>query len=182
VELAVPGEHMVPNALAAAACGVALGVSAAESAAALKAARVSAWRMQVSTTPSGVRVVNDAYNANPTSMAAALRSARWMARGGRCVAVLGHMAELGRTGPAEHERIGELVARLGIDRLVTLGEEARPIAAAAVREGVEPENVEHAATREEALAVLVRWLRPGDVLLVKASRVAGLERLAEVVP
>src|SRR5204863_2928504 len=91
VELPIPGEHMVPNALAAAACGWALGVGVAECAAALKGARVSAWRMEAFTTANGLRVINDAYNANPTSMAAALQTARTMAGTGRLVAVLGHM-------------------------------------------------------------------------------------------
>jgi UDP-N-acetylmuramoyl-tripeptide--D-alanyl-D-alanine ligase len=180
VELAVPGAHMVPNALAASACGIALGVTPAECATALKEAHVSAWRMETFTTEGGVRVVNDAYNANPTSMQAALQSLRWMARPPRrAVAVLGHMAELGPISTQEHERVGELVARLGIDRVVTVGPPARAIAVAAVREGVEPENVAPFEDPQAALADLRAWLRPGDVVLVKGSRVAGLERLAE---
>jgi UDP-N-acetylmuramoyl-tripeptide--D-alanyl-D-alanine ligase len=179
VELAVPGEHMASNALAAAACGVALGLSEGECAAALKGARVSAWRMETFETDDGVIVINDAYNANPTSMAAALKAARWMAGRGRCVAVLGEMAELGTVADREHERVGELVARLRIDRLVTVGEGARRIAAGALREGVEPDRVMTVDGRQEALAAARESLGPGDVVLVKGSRVAGLERLAE---
>jgi len=180
VELAVPGAHMVPNALAASACGIALGVTPAECATALKDAHVSAWRMDTFTTGDGVRVVNDAYNANPTSMRAALQSLRWMARPpSRAVAVLGHMAELGPISEEEHARVGELVARLGIDRLITVGPPARAVAVAAQREGVEPGNVAAFEDSAAALADLRAWLRPGDVVLVKGSRVAGLERLAE---
>lgn len=179
IELGVPGEHMVENALAAAAVGRALGVPTAEIAVALKGARVSAWRMETFTTEDGVRVVNDAYNANPESMAAGLKAARWMAREHRLVAVLGHMAELGPISLAEHERLGELVVRIGVDRLITVGEPARAIHRAAVREGLEPEHAAAVTTPQEALEALRRWVRPGDVVLVKGSRVVGLEVVAE---
>lgn len=179
VELGVPGEHMVPNAVAAAACGMALGLTAEECAAALKGATVSAWRMETFITSDGVVVVNDAYNANPESMAAALKAARWIARNGRLAAVLGHMAELGPITLEEHERLGELVVRVGVDRLIAVGEEARMIHRAAVREGQLPEDAAAYDTSEEALEDLRDWCRPGDVVLCKGSRVVGLERLAE---
>ncbi|MGH2738465.1 MAG: UDP-N-acetylmuramoyl-tripeptide--D-alanyl-D-alanine ligase, partial [Actinomycetota bacterium] len=131
VQLAVPGEHMAWNALAAAAAGVALGLTAGECATGLKEARVSSWRMEITVGRDGIRILNDAYNANPTSMAAALKAARWIAGRHGCVAVLGPMAELGAASPEEHERVGELAARLGIDYLVVVGEEARLIAVGA---------------------------------------------------
>jgi UDP-N-acetylmuramoyl-tripeptide--D-alanyl-D-alanine ligase len=179
IELAVPGEHMVSNALAAAACGLVLDLSAAECASGLKGARVSPWRMETFTTADGVHVVNDAYNANPESMAAALRSARWMARKGRLIAVLGPMAELGPIAAEEHERVGELSARIRVDRLITIGVDARAIAAAALREGVEPENVHSYDDPADALADVRAHAGAGDVVLFKASRVAALDRLAE---
>jgi UDP-N-acetylmuramoyl-tripeptide--D-alanyl-D-alanine ligase len=179
VELAVAGEHMAWNALAAAACGIGMELSAGECAAGLKEARVSPWRMEVLKARSGLRVLNDAYNANPSSMAAALRAARVMAGDGRCVAVLGEMAELGSIAPEEHARIGELVARLRIDRLVTVGEAADAIAVSAVREGVEPDRVTRCTTVEEAMEAVLADVRPDDLVLVKASRAVGLERLAE---
>ena len=179
VTLAVPGEHMVSNALAAAAAGVTLGVPLALCAGALAEAAVSAWRMETFTTDDGVRVVNDAYNANPESMAAALRAARWMAGEGHLIAVLGTMAELGPIAAREHERIGELAARIRVDRLIAVGESAGPIAAAGLREGVEPENVACYDDPQEALDDVRRTARPGDLVLFKGSRVAGLERLAE---
>jgi UDP-N-acetylmuramoyl-tripeptide--D-alanyl-D-alanine ligase len=179
VELAVPGEHMIANALAAAACGVALGMTAAECAAGLKGARVSRWRMETFASPGGIRVVNDAYNANPESVAAALRAARWIAGDGRLIAVLGTMAELGPVSAAEHARIGELAARIRVERLVTVGAEARAIAVAAAREGIPAEEVASYDDVEEALDDVLRHARRGDVVLFKASRVVGLERAAE---
>jgi len=122
--------------------------------------------------------VNDAYNANPESVAAALKTARWMAAEGRLIAVLGQMAELGAIADEEHERIGELAARLHVDRLITIGAEAKMIAVAGMREGVEPENVADYDDVDAALADVLAIARGGDVVLVKGSRVAGLERLA----
>jgi UDP-N-acetylmuramoyl-tripeptide--D-alanyl-D-alanine ligase len=179
VELAVPGEHMVSNALAAAASGIAHGVSPAECAAALKDARVSAWRMETTTNDRGVIVVNDAYNANPESMAAGLKAARWIARDRRLVAVLGHMAELGPISLEEHERLGELVVRVGVERLVTVGELARPISRAALREGQLPGDLASYDDADDAIEDVRAWAREGDVVFLKGSRVAGLERVAE---
>jgi UDP-N-acetylmuramoyl-tripeptide--D-alanyl-D-alanine ligase len=179
VSLPVPGEHMVPNALAAAATGVSMGLSVEQCATGLAGAEMSSGRMEVFESADGIRVVNDAYNANPTSLAAALRAARWMAGTGRCIAVLGHMAELGPISAAEHERAGELVARLGIDLLVVVGREADLIAVGAAREGVEPERILRSEGPDEALHVIRSVARPGDLVLIKASRVARLDRLAE---
>jgi UDP-N-acetylmuramoyl-tripeptide--D-alanyl-D-alanine ligase len=177
--LAVPGEHMVSNALAAVAVGSVLGVPVADCAAGLADATVSRWRMETFTTGDGVRVLNDAYNANPESMAAALRTARWMASDGRLIAVLGPMAELGDIAETEHERIGELAARLRVDRLVTVGDAAKAVAVAGLREGVEPGDVASYDDPDAALADVRAHARPGDLVLFKASRVVGLERLAE---
>ena len=179
VALTVPGEHMVSNALAAAAVGRWAGLTLAECAAALKGAGVARWRMETFTGASGIVVVNDAYNANPESMAAALKAARWIAEGTRLAAVLGHMAELGPIAFEEHERLGELVVRIGVERLVTVGDEARAIARAAFREGQLPEDVASCDVRMGAGDDVRGWASPGDVVLVKGSRVAGLERAAD---
>ena len=179
IELAVPGEHMVQNALAAAACGLVLGLTPAECAAGLKGARISHWRMETFTNAAGVRILNDAYNANPESMAAALRTARWIAGDGRLLAVLGTMAELGPAAREEHERIGEHAARIGVDRLITVGDEAHRIAESARREGVEPDDIASYEEGIDALSDVRSHARPGDVVLLKASRVVGLERVAE---
>lgn len=178
VRLPVPGEHMVADALAAAAVGWSLGITPKEAAHGLAHASVSRGRMQV-VLVDGIRLVDDSYNANPTSMAAALKAARWMAGKSRCVAVLGYMAELGSIADEEHERIGELAARLGIEELVVVGSEARLIAMGGEREGIEPERIHLCDDVSQAIDLLPGLVRPGDLVLVKASRVARLERVVE---
>ena len=158
VELAVRGVHQAANALAAAAAALACGVGLADVAAGLADAELSPWRMDLRRSPSGAWVLNDAYNANPASMAAALRSlAALPAR--RHVAVLGFMAELGADGPAAHADVAALAADLGID-VVAVGTDLY---------GMSP-----VADAVAALGVL----GDGDAVLVKGSRVAGLEELA----
>jgi UDP-N-acetylmuramoyl-tripeptide--D-alanyl-D-alanine ligase len=178
VRLPVPGEHMVPDALAAAAVGWALGVSVDASAEGLARAPMSGGRMETVET-GGIRFVNDSYNANPASMAAALRAARWMAGDSRCIAVLGHMAELGPIAATEHERVGALVAELGVDILIVVGEDARPIAVGAQRDGMEPDRIRLCEDVTHAVETVQEVARPGDLVLVKASRVARLERIVE---
>jgi UDP-N-acetylmuramyl pentapeptide synthase len=179
VLMPAPGEHLVADALAAAAVGAAFEIDPEETARAISAARISGGRMEEVQGVRGLRVINDAYNANPTSTAAALRAARWMAADGRCVAVLGLMAELGPIAVEEHERIGELVARLGFDALVVVGAAARRIAVGAEREGVEPERIVVCEGPAEAVEAVNRLAGPGDVVLVKGSRAARLERVVE---
>jgi len=178
VRLTIPGEHLVSDALAAAGAAVALGVDVGTIAAGLSEARASAWRMETTDAPGGWRVINDAYNANPGSVAAALKALVVMARGRRTWAVLGAMAELGEHAAAEHDRVGRLAVRLGVRRLVAVGEETRPLYEAARMEGMTPEEATIVADPEEALRIARAELEPGDVVLVKASRAVGLERLA----
>jgi UDP-N-acetylmuramoyl-tripeptide--D-alanyl-D-alanine ligase len=178
--LPVPGEHLVGCALAAAAAASVLGVGPAEVAAGLAGARLSPGRMQVRRRPDGLTVVNDAYNANPSSMAAALKTLAALGRqGGRTIAVLGEMAELGPTAAAEHDRIGRLATRLGIDRLIGVGEPGRVMVNAARMEGMWPEEAEAVADPDAALALLTPVLAPADVVLVKASRVVALDLVAD---
>ncbi len=179
VTLGVPGEHMVANALAALAVATELGVDLEAAAEALGRARVSRWRMETFETPDGVRVLNDAYTANPESVAAALRTSRWMAGDHRLIVVFGPMAELGSIAEREHERVGELAARLRVDRLLTVGADAEPIAVAAVREGIPPDDVASYEDPAPVLSDIRDHARAGDLVLVKASRVAGLAALAE---
>lgn len=174
VRLGLYGAHHVGNSLAAAAVARELGMPLDHVVAALDTARpASRWRMEVADTGGGVRVVNDAYNANPESMAAALQALAAMAAGrrpGRSWAVLGEMAELGEHGPAAHADIGRLAAELGVDRLVTVGAAAR-----AILDEAKGEPVDDVAA---AADLLRREVRPGDVVLIKASRSVGLERIA----
>jgi UDP-N-acetylmuramoyl-tripeptide--D-alanyl-D-alanine ligase len=161
MHLSVRGAHQVINALGAAAGAMACGLAVENVAAGLASATLSPWRMDLQRTPTGALVLNDAYNANPTSMTAALRSlASLPAR--RRVAVVGVMAELGPSGPAEHRRMAELARELGIE-LIAIGTSyygARVV-----------ENVDGALAELAGLA-------DGDAVLVKGSRVAGLETLA----
>jgi UDP-N-acetylmuramoyl-tripeptide--D-alanyl-D-alanine ligase len=180
VRLAVTGAHQVGNTLAVAAVGRELGMDLPALAGALATLRVaSARRMDVFDRPDGVTVIDDSYNANPSSTAAALRALVAMGRGRagsgrgsarRTIAVLGYLAELGDHERAGHERVGALAAELGVDRLVVVGEPAAPIhhgASASQSWGGESVQV---ADQDAAVAVLRRELRPGDVVLVKGSR------------
>jgi UDP-N-acetylmuramoyl-tripeptide--D-alanyl-D-alanine ligase len=179
VTLPVPGRHNAYNAAAAAAVAVDLGVSLEDVATGLADVRLTEWRMQVFTAASGVTVVNDAYNANPTSMRAALAALSDMNTGGRRIAVLGDMRELGSLAELAHFRLGEEVAGLPIHVLVTVGDLARRIGEGALTESMDPDAVRPCATAEEAVEVLDDLLQPGDVVLVKASRSLGLERVVE---
>ncbi len=179
VRLATYGAHQVGNSLAAAAVAVELGMPLPALETALAEARpLSRWRMEVTERPDGVLVVNDAYNANPESMAAALRALQTMARGRRSWAVLGAMGELGAGAAEAHRRVGELAARIGVDRLVVVGPDAAGVHDAAGGEPGWAGEPAHVPDADAALALLRAELRPGDVVLVKASRAAGLERVA----
>ncbi|MFD3453709.1 UDP-N-acetylmuramoyl-tripeptide--D-alanyl-D-alanine ligase [Streptomyces sp. NPDC058691] len=185
VTLRLYGEHHVSNALAAAAVARELGMPTEEIAVALsEAGTLSRWRMEVVERPDGVTVVNDAYNANPESMRAALRALAAMgraaeARGGRTWAVLGEMAELGGESLAEHDAVGRLAVRLNVSKLVAVGGQAAAwVQMGAYNEGSWGEESVHVSDAEAAIDLLRSELRPGDVVLVKASRAVGLERVA----
>ena len=179
VALLLRGEHSAHNALAAAAVGVTLKVPIESIAAALGASMPqSKWRMEVRESEEGWIIVNDAYNANPDSMRAGLEVLASMSTGRRSWAVFGEMKELGETAEAEHEAIGRLVGDLGITRLVGIGEGARPMERACKAEGSFLTEATWVATPDEAITLLRSELSPGDVVLVKASRSIGLERLA----
>ena len=186
VTLAVHGDHQVSNALCAAAVGLACGATLEQVAAALAAAGpTSRRRMQVSERADGVTIINDAYNANPDSMSAGLKALAWMSRGGtpkrRSWAVLGEMAELGDDAITEHDRIGRLAVRLDVSRLIVVGS-GRPMSAmlhGAVMEGSWGSEATPVADAAAALELLRAELRPGDVVLVKASNSAGLGPLAD---
>ena len=171
VTLAVAGHHQVGNSLLAAAVAVRLGAPVPDVAAALGDLRlVSSRRMDVFDRADGVTVIDDSYNANPASTAAALRALAAMGTGRRTVAVLGYLAELGAYERAGHEEVGRLAAELDVDLLVVVGEAAAPIgagAAAVARWGGKSVLV---TDQPAAMALLRGELRPGDVVLVKGSR------------
>ncbi|MBK3640433.1 MULTISPECIES: UDP-N-acetylmuramoyl-tripeptide--D-alanyl-D-alanine ligase [unclassified Streptomyces] len=181
VTMRLYGEHHVSNALAAAAVAHELGMSAKEIATALSEAdSLSRWRMEVTERPDGVTIVNDAYNANPESMRAALRALAAMGKGRRTWAVLGKMAELGDEALAEHDAVGRLAVRLNVGKLVAVGgREASWLQLGAYNEGSWGEESVHVSDAQAAVDLLRSELRPGDVVLVKASRSVGLESVAQ---
>lgn len=181
VQLRILGEHHVMNALAALAASRAMGVPLERSVPALETvARAARWRMEVQPREDGVVVINDAYNASPDSMAAALKTLAQVIRPGeRSVAVLGEMAELGEYANEEHDRIGRLVVRLNIHKLVVVGHAARHIHNAAGLEGSWDGESVLVGTADEAYDVLRDELREGDVVLVKSSGSAGLRFLGD---
>ena len=184
IELALVGEHQTGNAAAAAAVAIGLGMPFADVVEGLRAVQVrSPWRMEVSQTASGLTVINDAYNANPDSMRAALRSLAELGRRRnqqtRTFAVLGEMKELGDTAPDEHAAIGRLAVQLGVSQIVVVGDEARSIQQGASLEGLEGDASVCVPDIDAAIGFLRGAVRPGDVVLVKASRAAGLEKVAQ---
>ena len=182
VQLQFIGEHYVSNALAAAAVGSAIGLTPGQITDGLNSAtRVSAARMELTERADGVTIINDAFNANPDSTRAALKSlvAIGRSRGARTWAVLGEMLELGDTSADEHDAIGRLVVRLDVNRLLVVGEGAKPIHLGASLEGSWGNESAFVDTIPEALELLRSELRAGDVVLVKSSKGSKLRSLAD---
>ena len=181
VKLKILGEHHVMNALAAIAAARALGVAPERSVPAIEAlVRAERWRMEVLERPDGVVVINDAYNASPDSMAAALKTLAQVTRGDqRSIAVLGEMAELGEYADEEHDRIGRLAVRLNVQKLIVVGHNARHIHNAAGLEGSWDGESVLVGTADEAYDLLRDQLRAGDVVLVKSSGSAELRFLGD---
>jgi UDP-N-acetylmuramoyl-tripeptide--D-alanyl-D-alanine ligase len=179
VQLRLYGGHNVYNALAAAALAGELGMRVPEIAQRLSEAEArSRWRMEVTERPDGVTVLNDAYNANPEAVRSALDTLAVLARERRSFAVLGPMSELGAHSRTRHEEIGGYAAQAGLTGLIVVGEEAGPILTGAKAEPSWGGELIYAADASAALGELGHRLAPGDVVLVKASRSAGLERVA----
>ncbi|CAB5000361.1 unannotated protein [freshwater metagenome] len=167
VRLGIRGVHNVSNALAAATAALGLGLSLEQVAVGLESAVTSPWRMDLQTMPSGALLLNDSYNAGPASMAAALQALSSLpgAGSGRRIAVLGLMAELGDSAPQEHQAVAELADQLQI-QIIAVGTDMY---------GVPPlAGISDAVAALDSLS-----LTAGDAVLVKGSRVAGLERLAQ---
>ena len=174
------GAHHTGNLLAAAAAARAAGVPAEAIAASLGAqGPASRWRMERTERPDGVTVINDAYNANPESIRAALQTLADLGRGRRTWAVLGAMLELGDESIAAHTAVGTLVVRLNIDRLVVVGREARPLYVSAVNEGSWGNECSFVEDLDAAYELLDRELAPGDLVLVKSSNGVGLRHLGD---
>lgn len=181
VRFGVLGEHHVMNALAATAAALELGVPLAQIVAALESVTLAErWRMQVMGGRDGITIINDAYNASPDSMAAALKTlAQVQTPGTRTIAVLGEMSELGEFSGEEHDRIGLLAVRLGISQLVVVGQGARRLHITAINEGSWDGESAYVETADEAFDLVASMARPGDTVLVKSSNSAGLRHLGD---
>lgn len=182
VTLRLPGRHQTANAVAAAAMALGAGIGLDAIATALSAAGpASRWRMELTERPDGMVVLNDAYNANPASMASAISSAVQIAaaRGLRTVAVLGEMLELGDDAEQAHREIGRLAAVSGVQLLITVGPASDPIADGAESVAGWGGTALRTASRDDATARLVDNVSGSDLVLVKASRGAALEVVAE---
>lgn len=182
VKIAALGVHNVQNALAAAALARAAGLSPREIVAGLESYRPFAKRLRIQPFIAGLKLIDDSYNANPSSMLAALETVHNLRRRRKVVAILGDMLELGSHGPAAHRFIGDKVARLDFDYLLTVGEFAAETARAARRAGMAAGRVRACADKEEIGA----WLRQAiekkrlgadDLVLLKASRGMKMETI-----
>ena len=181
VRLQILGEHHIMNALASAAVADRLGVPRESIVAALEGVELAErWRMQLLHREDGVTIINDAYNASPDSMKAALQTLAQLGRQGhRTIAVLGEMAELGQFSRTEHDALGRLVVRYNIDQLVVVGEAARLIHMGASLEGSYDGESKYFETASEALSYLREKLVTGDIVLVKSSKSANLRYLGD---
>jgi UDP-N-acetylmuramoyl-tripeptide--D-alanyl-D-alanine ligase len=181
IQLGILGEHHIMNALAAASVATLLGATKQQIVGALEAMELAErWRMQRIVRPDGVTVINDAYNASPDSMKAALQTLAQLGKmGSRTIAVLGEMAELGEYSIHEHDSIGRLVVRLNIDQLVVVGERAKLIHMGASQEGSWDGESQFFVSIAEALEYLRGILTDGDTVLVKSSKSANLRFLGD---
>ena len=175
------GRHSASNALAAIAVGRKLGVPEELIFQGLSEARGPEMRLQLSHS-ADVSVLNDAYNANPNSMRAAVETLACLPTGGRRVAVLGEMKELGRSSERYHRELGTFAAGFGkLDLLVCVGAGGDWIAEAAVAAGMAPESIQCFSTSDDAAAPVARAIYPGDLVLLKASRSIRLETVAAAI-
>jgi UDP-N-acetylmuramoyl-tripeptide--D-alanyl-D-alanine ligase len=181
LRLQILGEHQAMNAAAALEVCAFLGLDRKRSFEALEKMELAErWRMQLSKTSAGVFIINDAYNASPDSMRAALQTLATIGRSGhRTIAVLGSMAELGDISDQEHRALGLLLVRYNIDKLVVVGEDAKILHLSATAEGSWDGESEFYGTVEAALSAIRGMLLPGDVVLVKSSNVSGLRFLGD---
>lgn len=181
VAFGVLGEHHIMNALAAIAAARELGVPLADIVSALESVTLAEHgRMEVLGGRDDITVINDAYNASPDSMSAALKTLAQVKRdGARTFAVLGEMSELGEFSGDEHDRIGLLAVRLGISQLVVVGSGARRLHISAINEGSWDGESAFVETQDEAFELVTAQARPGDTILVKSSNSAGLRHLGD---
>jgi len=178
ITLPLLGKHFVPHALSAIAAAKLLGIDLKKIREALERFHPYSMRMEVLPLDGGEILINDAYNANPSSMEAALETLAEVKGRGRAVAVLGDMLELGEFEEEAHKRLGEKIGELSIDFLLCLGEEASLVVESAVRKGLRPERAKVVGSHSEAVSHLNRIVQKGDWILVKGSRRMAMEKIA----
>jgi UDP-N-acetylmuramoyl-tripeptide--D-alanyl-D-alanine ligase len=179
IQLSLMGRHQVANALAAAAVGEFFGLSLPQIREGLESIVPCKMRMELRKTNDGILIINDAYNANPSSMRAALDTLCEMPVSGRRIAVLGEMRELGRVSEEAHRTIGQYATQHKVDLIVVVGEGAHPIAEGAKAAATSASQIQLFDTPQEAHQFLKKETHTGDVMLVKASRGAALEQVLE---
>ena len=181
ITLKILGEHQLMNATAALAVADQLGLSVKDSLRSLAALPLAErWRMQLSTREDGVSIINDAYNASPDSMRAALQTLAHLGKSGRrTIAVLGEMAELGEYSREAHDQVGRLVVRYNIDQLVVVGSAAKLIHMGAMQEGSWDGESIFFESSSDALPYIREMLEAGDIVLVKSSKSANLRHLGD---
>jgi len=177
VELPIPGVHNVYNSLAAIGVGIQFGIPISIAIEALPEAEFSGMRLEIDYSPDGVMIINDAYNASPASMEAALATLNQMGGGRRKVAILGDMYELGPISDTAHEQVGIKAAEVG-DLLVFVGKNAYLMSKGAQSAGFSPANIRIYSTVEQLMAELDQFIEQGDLVLVKASRAVALDQVA----
>lgn len=180
VRLTQPGRHQISNALAAAAVARALEIPMVHIVRGLERCDLPAMRWETMALANGAVLINDAYNANPGSVTAAIGTLVSLGSKRRNISVLGNMLELGAQSESLHREVGRVVAESGIAYLITVGDQARWIGEAALEYGMTQDQVVCCNDCVEAVCTLERRMQPNDRILVKASRGAGLERVVEV--
>ena len=177
--LHAPGAHQIMNALAAAAVGMAFEVPEERIICGLQHYRGVRGRLAMRRGQEDVWLIDDTYNANPQSMQVALNFLAGVPGGGRNIAVLGDMLELGEDGPALHQEVGSLVSQTNVHTLIALGPAAAHIARGAHQAGMERERIHHTTSQQEVLSLLAELMQAQDVVLLKGSRGMAMEHLVE---
>ena len=179
LSLPLPGRHNIANALAAIAVADILGVDKEAISSGLKKVELTEMRLNIKRSSRGFTIIDDAYNANPLAVAEALETITRIKTRGKRLAVLGQMAELGQAATQAHKEVGRKVAELNIDKLAAVGDVAKAVAKSAIENGMPEKDVQWFESKEAATEWLKSNLVPGDIVLIKGSRIAGLESVVE---
>jgi len=181
VNLPVTGDQYVLNSLAAAAVGISYGLSLNQIKEGLESVKPFKMRMEIRKGKKGILLINDSYNANPTSAKAAIKVLSYLKqkKKGRSIAILGDMLELGRLSKTSHISIGKFIADQKVDLLITRGKNAEIISEAALSNGISKDRVYHFFSNKEIKENILDLIKPKDIVLVKASRAMAFDDIAD---